>query len=359
MKLTIEDLKKNNLILLECISGSKAYNLATKNSDTDIRGVYYLPKEHFYGFHYQPQISNESNDEIYYEIGRFFELLLNNNPTCLEMLATPKEFILYRSELLKDLSYHDFITEEVKHTFTGYAISQIKKAKGLNKKILQPMEKERKNVVDFCWIIQDGKSIPIKNWLEKHHYKQHYCGLCKIPHSKDLYTLYYTEKSTYRGIIKDENSNDIRLSEIPKLEKPLAYLYFKKDDYSSYCKKHKEYWEWMELRNDDRYTTHLLHGKNYDSKNMMHTIRLLKLVKELIETGKFNLYRTHDREELLAIKNGKYTYDEVLKLAEELAKEINRFAYSTHFKSPRNDHKIEQFLVELRIKLYEHNRKTT
>ena len=47
MKLTIEDIKNQNLILFECISGSKAYNLATKNSDTDIRGVFYLPKKNF------------------------------------------------------------------------------------------------------------------------------------------------------------------------------------------------------------------------------------------------------------------------------------------------------------------------
>lgn len=45
--MTIEDLKANKLILFEAVSGSRAFGLATENSDTDIRGVYYLPKDSF------------------------------------------------------------------------------------------------------------------------------------------------------------------------------------------------------------------------------------------------------------------------------------------------------------------------
>lgn len=144
MKLTIEDLKNKNLILFECISGSKAYNLATKNSDTDIRGVFYLPKKEFYSLDYQPQISNETNDIVYYEIGRFIELLLKNNPSCLEILATPDEFVLQKSDLMNELNYKDFVTNNIEKTFVGYALSQIKKAKGLNKKFLNPIDKEKR-----------------------------------------------------------------------------------------------------------------------------------------------------------------------------------------------------------------------
>jgi len=45
----IQDLKDQNLIILECISGSKAYGLDTPQSDTDIRGVFILPQEDIYG----------------------------------------------------------------------------------------------------------------------------------------------------------------------------------------------------------------------------------------------------------------------------------------------------------------------
>ena len=355
MKLTIKDLKEKHLILLECISGSKAYNLDTANSDTDIRGVYYLPKNHFYGFDDQPQISNATNDVVYYEIGRFIELLLKNNPACLELLATPDEFVLYRSDLLNQLSYQDFMTEEVKDTFIGYALSQIKKAKGLNKKFLQPMDSKRKTVLDFCWIMEAEKSIPLLDWLVHHQYDQALCGLSKMAHSKELYALYYHPKHGYRGIIRNDSNDDIRLSTIPKHEKPIAYMLFQKEEYSVYCKKYKAYWDWMKIRNEERYTTNMNHGKNYDSKNMMHTIRLLKVVKELLETGQFNVYRSHDREELLAIKNGKYSYEEVLQQAEHLVEDIHHLKEITHYQFKRNDAQIEQFLIELRTKLYENN----
>ena len=45
--MTITDLRNNGLILLECISGSRAYGLDTPTSDTDIKGVFLLPKEQY------------------------------------------------------------------------------------------------------------------------------------------------------------------------------------------------------------------------------------------------------------------------------------------------------------------------
>ena len=33
----------------------------------------------------------------------------------------------------------------------------------------------------------------------------------------------------------------------------LAMLYFNLDGYSTYCKKYKEYWSWVDKRNEERY----------------------------------------------------------------------------------------------------------
>lgn len=43
--MTIQNLKFQNLILFEVISGSKSFELNTPTSDKDIKGVYYFPKE--------------------------------------------------------------------------------------------------------------------------------------------------------------------------------------------------------------------------------------------------------------------------------------------------------------------------
>ena len=94
--MTIEFLKENDLIILECISGSKAYGLDTPSSDTDIKGVFLLPKKDFYGLEYTPQVSNSTNDIVYYELGRYMELLSLNNPNILELLNTPESAIIYK-----------------------------------------------------------------------------------------------------------------------------------------------------------------------------------------------------------------------------------------------------------------------
>ena len=115
--MTITDIKENKLLLFECISGSKAYGLDTPQSDTDLKGVFYLPKKHFYGLEYIPQISNETNDEVYYELGRFVELLAKNNPTILELLATPDDCILYRHPLMNRLNIDMFLSKRCKDSF--------------------------------------------------------------------------------------------------------------------------------------------------------------------------------------------------------------------------------------------------
>ena len=90
--MNIDQLKASNCIIFECISGSRAYGLATPTSDTDIRGVFISPPEIFYSLNYVDQINNESNDIVYYEIRKFAELLLKNNPNILELLNILIEF---------------------------------------------------------------------------------------------------------------------------------------------------------------------------------------------------------------------------------------------------------------------------
>ncbi len=93
--------------------------------------------------------------------------------------------------------------------------------------------------------------------------------------------------------LKNEESNEVSLSSIPKGEKCKAIFYFNVESYSSYCKEYREYWEWVEKRNQDRFQLNENHGKNYDSKNMMHTIRLLQVAEEIIKDGKLNVKRTN------------------------------------------------------------------
>lgn len=351
--MTIQELKYKGLLLFECISGSRAYGLDTPKSDTDIKGVFYLPKAQFYGMDYIAQVNNESNDEVYYELGRFTTLLLKNNPNILELLATPQECILYRHAIMEHLSIDMFLSRLCKETFAGYALTQVKKARGYKKKVVNPVAPARKEVADFCYIMEGYASLPLKEWLLNQDYRQEQCGLIVIPHTKGMYALFYdpSGEKRYRGITSSKEANDVSLSSIPKGEKECAYLFFNIESYSAYCREYREYWEWVAKRNEDRYQGNKEHGKDYDAKNMMHTIRLLQVAEEILREGKLNVKR-NNREELLAIKRGEFDYDELLIKAEGLMQQITIADQQSSLQTEPDKAKTESLLVAMRTQLY-------
>ncbi len=351
--MTIRDLKEQDLILYECISGSRAYGLATETSDTDIKGVFYLPRDRFYGLHYIEQVSNETNDEVYYELGRYVELLLRNNPNILELLSTPAESVLYRHPVMEHLTEDMFLSKLCKETFAGYAATQIRKARGYKKKVVNPVGKERKSVLDFCFVVTGYSSKTLKTWLGINNYRQEACGLTSIPHSKGLYALFYDKAAAlqYKGISSGETANDISLSSIPAGEKEVAYLFFNKESYSAYCKEYREYWDWVGKRNEARYSGNKAHGKDYDAKNMMHTIRLLQVAEEILREGRLNVMRPN-REELLSVKRGDYEYEELLSKADKIMEGIVAAYEQSALPAAPNRQSAEQVLVLMRNKLY-------
>ncbi|RKS97573.1 DNA polymerase beta superfamily protein [Chryseobacterium defluvii] len=362
--MTIQTIKSQHLILFEAISGSRSFGLATENSDTDIRGVYYLPKEEFYGLNYTPQISNETNDITYFEIGRLVELLQKNNPNILEILASPEDCILRKNPLMGLLKPEDFLSKLCKDTFAGYAVSQIKKAKGLNKKILNPIDKERKSILDFCYVLQNHGSVPLKKWLSEFPsaggvsvgrggLSQEKCGLVSVDNTKGMFAVFYDESGNlgYKGIIQNEEANQVSVSSVPKEEKSIAYLFCNLDAYSTYCKDYREYWKWVLERNEDRYNVNQQHGQNYDSKNMMHTIRLLQSCEHIFKTGSLQI-RVDNRDELLDIKAGNWSYEAVMKKAEDLIQSIEHYYSISTLPDYPDLKRTEKILVKIREELY-------
>lgn len=349
--MTIEEMRNRGLIVFECISGSKAYGLDTPASDTDIKGVFVLPKREYYGLNYIEQINNETNDIVFYELGRFMELLMNNNPNILELLNSPEEAILYKHPFLERIQTERILSKLCKDTFGKFAYSQIKKAKGFKKKIVNPMNADRKSVLPFCFVNYEQGAIPLIEFLERKGWKQEHCGLVNIPHMKDIYGFFYNEHVGFNGIIRDEDSNEVCLSSVPKGMEQIALLYFNRDGYSTYCREYKEYWNWVEKRNEARYENTQNHGKNYDAKNMMHVFRLLEMACEIGREGKINVRRPN-REFLLEIKSGKYEYEELLKLADIRQMEMEEaFANSILPEMPDRNY-INDLTFELRDQFY-------
>ena len=351
--MTIQDLKEKGLIIYECISGSKAYGLDLPSSDTDIKGVFILPKDFYYGSNYIPQVANGSNDEVYYELGRYIELLKKNNPNILELLGTPADKILVKHPLLNHLKPELFLSKKCKDTFGGYAFTQVRKARGLNKKIVNPIAKEKKTILEFCYVLHKQGSIPLHKWLELKGVNQTVCGLINIPHFKDVYAIFVDPDNSlgYKGILRKASATRVLLSSIPKGEQPEGHLYFNADGYIKYCKDYKDYWDWVKKRNESRYQNNIEHGKNYDSKNMMHTFRLLDMAIEILSLGKIIVKRPN-RETLLNIRKGVLDYDQLIEMANAKMQEVDAAYEKSTLPDEPDEQAIEALLVQLRKAFY-------
>jgi hypothetical protein len=351
--MTFEQAHNNQqVMLLQCISGSKAYGLDTPQSDTDIKGVFALDKNEFYGLHSVEQVANPSNDIVYYELKRFVELLVRNNPNILELLSTPSDKILYRHPVMDLIRPEMFLSKLCLQTFAGYAQAQIKKAKGLNKKIFNPIDEKRKSILDFCYIVEGYSTIPLHVWLQRNAYLQEHCGLINIPHCRDMYAVFHQSQAKERlcGICSGDDANDIQLSSIPETLEPKAILSFNKDGYSAYCKEYAQYWDWVEKRNDIRFQNTLEHGKNYDAKNMMHTFRLLNMAEEIAIEKRINVFRK-DREFLLKIRTGEFLYDDLVKMANEKIKRIEELYAQSDLPDQPDEVLVNEVLVKMRSSL--------
>lgn len=392
-QITYDYLVENGLILFETIVGSQAYGTQTPTSDEDHKFVYILPMENILGTGYVEQL-NVTKDITGWELRRFLELMGSNNPTVLELLNSPEDCIISKHPLFDLILEHkeEFITKICKDSFGGYARQQIKKAKGLNKK--QNWEKDkvvRKDLLDFCYVLEGEKSIPWRIWNSS-KYDEKFIGAVNIPNARDTYALFYDtvgemchsenfselERNQRKAVLKDAGkpmglgykglintghededgkinygiSNQLRLSSIPKDEKVIATIVYNKDGYSEHCKDYKEYQEWLENRNEARYVETQEHGQRIDGKNMMHCMRLIQMSKE-IGRGEGIIVRRPDAQELLKIRRGEVDLETLIELADKEIAEMDEIFDNCNLPNKVDKDLVNKLLVKIRKEFYE------
>lgn len=351
---TFENIRKEGRLLYEYIRGSQSHGLATETSDVDTGGVYIASFDKFCASDVEETIADEKNDNSWFELGKFMELIAKSNPNALEALFVPDECVIYEHPLFKEIkdNREEFISKECLASFGGYAIAQIKRARGLNKMIQMPDNMERKTPLDFCVVPKDQGSTKLVDWLRNAGLSQENCGLSKLPNMPGMYGVYYDTTGTkgYRGIVK-ENSNEIRLTSIPKGEYPIVFMSYNKDGYTKHCIDYKNWKEWKEKRNPVRYQSNL--HKNYDAKNIAESFRLVTMAIEIARGEGFKCDRSNiDRNDLLTIKSHKYEYEEIMSMLEGKEKELKEASESSRLKEVNDKEFVETLLVDIRKDFY-------
>ncbi len=351
--MNLEQLYASDYMLLKAIVGSNLYGLNTKDSDVDHKGIFVLPNKELGKMHRIEQVSDARQDNTFYEIGRFLQLAMKANPNILELFYLPEDMILEKTSaynlLVKNRDM--FLTKSIRNSLGGYAIAQIHKARGKNKKIVNPVDKIRKTPLDFCYILNITGAEPLRQWLTVQRgdaFKQEKYGLSKVDHAHNIYYIYYDEDIyDFKGIV-NEDSNELRLSSIPK-ECIIQFevLYYNSEGYSEHCKDYKEYWDWMEDRNEARYASVEIHGKGYDGKNLMHCFRLLDMGIDAAKYGELIVKRPN-KDWLLKVKHGEFEYDDLIIQAEEKLEEFDAVIQICDLPEKIDIKKVNELLLEIR-----------
>jgi predicted nucleotidyltransferase len=114
--------------IYSCVMGSRAFGLATDDSDTDRRGVFLAPTPLFWGFEKPPtHVEGPAEEQFSWELERFLELALRANPNVLECLHSPiVEHVDDTGRELLSLR-GAFLSRRAHETFVRYATGQRRK----------------------------------------------------------------------------------------------------------------------------------------------------------------------------------------------------------------------------------------
>lgn len=307
----------NNHIVYMAKHGSHAYGTNIEGSDLDIKGIAIPPRDHVLGFAYTFEELNEAvshghpADRVVYSLQKFCKLAADCNPNIIEVLFVDRADVITNSPYAAVLreAAPKFLSRKARHTFSGYAVGQLKRIRSHR-----------------SWLLNPPKGKPERKDF----------GLPEnIKISDDMMGAYDKLLAGDRTELKIEGVNP-NVMELVQKEK----------SYFTALKHFQSYEKWKAERNTARAALEAKYG--YDTKHAMHLVRLLRMCREIL-TGKGVLVKRPDAEELLAIRRGEWTYDQLIEWAEREDNAMQEL-YDT---SPLPHAPDREFLNALCVKLHE------
>jgi uncharacterized protein len=326
-------------LLFECVSGSHAYGTATAESDLDLRGVFAISSADYLALQAPVnQVADARNDIVFYSLRRVVELLTAANPNVLELLYMPEDCIRWRTSAYDLLLAHReaFISQQCVQTHIGYAHSQIKKARGQNKWINQPKPEQPPAKEDFCHVIPAESLLPPAGApcrpvpLTRLGWKLEHFHASRLEHARDGYRL-YRYGTEARGVFRE----GMLVCESIPLEHEASHfaglLFYNESAWKQALTDHQNYWTWRRERNEARWRQQESGELDYDAKTIMHTMRLLLSGESILRHGRPLIrFEGEQRELLLSIRKGRYTYDELIEMAETIVARCSDNAALSH-----------------------------
>lgn len=337
-------IKDGTILLVK--AGSQAYGTETENSDVDLRGVCVPPREvrddifqtftqvssptfieEEFGYLKNPK--NPILDSTLFDIRKFCKLASECNPNILEILFVPYEDHLIqttRGELLYN-NRKLFLSTRVAYSFLGYAVAQLKKIERHQKWIknppLAPPSRESFGLPPLTRANEHIESY-LKNKVESWNF-----------HKFDLDDEQRKElKEEVFTIVRELTGQEIDWDNWPlvfkfaaikdtakqlSLSEELFTILINEARWRELNDKYNNYLHWIKNRNKDRKVLEDKYG--FDAKHALHLVRLSRSGLEILQNCDLTVKRP-DAAELLSIKNGAWTYEQVKEYANSMQERI-------------------------------------
>jgi predicted nucleotidyltransferase len=301
--------------VLRTITGSTSYGLDTATSDVDEKSVVILPKRDFFTLSQNFEtITTNKPDHEYHDLKKFMSLANTQNPTILEILYTLPKFVTRSTRIGDELRKNAdmFLSIGCFDSFGGYARQQLMRLKnGLNRATVEDNIQHLTETLDR-----------ILNTFGL-HYPDYKSGTLLV-NNVDI------DNEGKVLIDMNINYNNLELKQLAGMTSELTNA----------------------SKNFNKMGARNKRAEDKLEKHAMHLIRLLKMAIEVLLTGKLNVFRESDREFLLSIRQGKFTWDEIFEMVTELEVQLREAKTRSVLPLTTNFEKINELYVDLMLDWY-------